>query len=135
MKTQDAQFRDIDGRSMKRGALYERTENDLPTHVAVAQAACLLVKAGLPPYRASLAATALHAIGRKLHIAFERSCNTGESDYSATKRALFAIELLELDKGPEGLPTGIEIEFQGDPRGWPIIIRHNDTEIRVGGRP
>ena len=128
MKTQDAQFRDIDGRSMKRGALYERTENDLPTHVAVAQAACLLVKAGLPPYRASLAATALHAIGRKLHIAFERSCNTGESDYSATKRALFAIELLDL-------PTGIEIEFQGDPRGWPIIIRHNDTEIRVGGRP
>ena len=132
MKTQT---HDIDGRTMKRGALYERTENDMPTHVAVAQAACLLVRAGLPSYRASLAATALHAIGRKLHIAFERSCNTGESDYSATKRALFAIELLELDKTSEGAATGIEIEFQGDPRGWPIIIRHKDTEIRVGGRP
>jgi len=134
MKTQSTTH-EIDGRTMKRGALYERTENDMPTHVAVAQAACLLVRAGLPPYRASLAATALHAIGRKLHGAFERSCNTGESDYSATKRALFAIELLELDKTSEGLATGIEIEFQGDPRGWPIIIRHNGTEIRVGGRP
>lgn len=109
--------------------------------IAVAECACFLLNAAsreggtLRGFRAASMAASLHLIGRRLLLAFERSCNDGTCDERARKRASESIEALDL-------PKCVAVSFQSDPRGWPLVLGTTDNagelrvvgEIRVGGR-
>ena len=116
-----------------------QTEESCYGMLAVSEAACLLVKAGFPTGRATLAAATLHRLGKVLHSAFERECNEPNFDSGPTLRRIRRdIECLDLvsvydDARHAMRPSHVTVAIQGDPRGWPIILSFNGSESRLGG--
>jgi len=123
----------------RRIRLYMQTEDACYETLAVAEAACLLVKAGFPTGRATLAAATLHRLGKTLHRAFERSCNEGDFDDRPTVRRIRAdiecLDLLTVYDLHRGCmrPSNVTLVIQSDPRGWPIVLSFDGSESRLGG--
>jgi hypothetical protein len=77
----------------------------------------------------------IDSIGRTLHKLYEDDCNLDTSPRREKREKKLEEKVTSIAK-----ELGVTVEFQGDPRGWPLIIRlPNDgrddgSAPRLGGR-
>jgi len=82
------------------------------------------------PYRIARAIHDLHQIGRQLHRRYEASCSYAWADTDAYRDRTERLEQRAIAIAKD---AQLEIELQGDPRGWPIIVKTNHGDLRIGG--
>lgn len=87
-------------------------------------------KPDLSAYRIAKAVHDLARLGRQLHRRYEASCSYAWADTERYQRQTDRLEVRARRCAEE---IGLDLEFQRDPRGWPLIVKFGDQEHRLGG--
>jgi len=87
-------------------------------------------KQNLTAYRMAKAVVDLGKIARQLHRRYEASCSY---EWATTHRYQSRTDRLEDRATTIAAQIDVTVEFQRDPRGWPLILRFGDNELRLGG--
>lgn len=82
------------------------------------------------PYRIAQSIHDVQKIGEQLHRRYEAQCSY---PWANTERYQKRTEALEAKADTAAAFGGLTVEFQRDPRGWPIIVKFPNTECRLGG--
>lgn len=71
----------------------------------------------------------LAKLAKSLHKRYENMCNFSWANESKYERRTITLEGQAVILADE---IGVKIEFQRDPRGWPLIIKAGPYETRLG---